>query len=75
MFHLLLFISLYVLAFATRGGNGQGVVTYNWDVTWVNASPNGVSRPFIGINGQWPCPPIEVNIGDRVSLTCVIFRW
>merc|ERR1711939_854613 len=41
-------------------------VTYNWDVSWVNASPDGFSRPVIGINGKWPCPPISVEIGDRV---------
>lgn len=23
-------------------------------------------RPVVGINGQWPCPPINANIGDRV---------
>ena len=43
-------------------------VMYNWDITWVNASPDGVSRPVIGINGQWPCPSIEVEIGDRVVI-------
>lgn len=43
-------------------------VTYNWDITWVNASPDGHSRPVIGINGQWPCPPIECNVGDRVVI-------
>lgn len=36
-------------------------VTYNWDVSWVNASPDGFSRPVIGINGLWPCPPISVG--------------
>ncbi|PVH88865.1 multicopper oxidase [Cadophora sp. DSE1049] len=41
-------------------------VTYNWDVSWVTASPDGYSRPVIGINGRWPCPPISVEIGDRV---------
>ncbi|KAH7336256.1 Cupredoxin [Rhexocercosporidium sp. MPI-PUGE-AT-0058] len=43
-------------------------VTYNWDVSWVNASPDGFSRPVIGINGLWPCPPISVTIGDRVVI-------
>src|SRR5437016_3616434 len=45
-----------------------GTVTYNWDVTWLNASPDGVERPVIGINNVWPCPPINVNIGDRVVI-------
>ncbi|KAK1593282.1 multicopper oxidase [Colletotrichum navitas] len=41
-------------------------VTYDWEATWVNAAPLGVSRPVIGINGQWPCPKIEANVGDTV---------
>ncbi|KAI9734044.1 MAG: hypothetical protein M1818_006982 [Claussenomyces sp. TS43310] len=41
-------------------------VTYNWDVTWVSAAPDGFTRPVIGINGQFPCPPIEATVGDQV---------
>lgn len=41
-------------------------VTYNWDITWVNAAPDGVSRPVVGINGQWPCPTIEATVGDTI---------
>lgn len=41
-------------------------VTYNWDVTWVWASPDGFGRPVVGINGQFPCPPMEAAVGDRV---------
>lgn len=36
-------------------------VTYNWDVTWVWASPDGFARPVVGINNQFPCPPLEVS--------------
>lgn len=43
-----------------------GVVTYNWDITWVNAAPDGFARPVIGINGQWPCPKIEATVGDTI---------
>lgn len=25
-------------------------------------------RPMIGINGQWPCPPIVLNYGDTMIL-------
>jgi iron transport multicopper oxidase len=46
-----------------------GTVTYNWDITWVTAAPDGFSRPVIGINGQWPCPPIEATVGDTVVVT------
>ena len=41
-------------------------VTYTWDITWVTAAPDGFSRQVIGINHQWPCPPIEVTVGDTV---------
>lgn len=41
-------------------------VTYNWDIEWVTAAPDGFARPVIGINGEWPCPTIDVNNGDTV---------
>ncbi|GAW17003.1 hypothetical protein ANO14919_064520 [Xylariales sp. No.14919] len=41
-------------------------VTYNWEVTWVWASPDGFGRPLIGINGSWPCPIIEASVGDTI---------
>lgn len=44
-------------------------VTYNWDVTWVSVNPDGQRvRPAVGINGQWPCPAITANVGDRVVI-------
>ncbi len=44
-------------------------VTYNWDITWVTANPDGaLARPVIGINGKWPCPDIKANVGDRVVI-------
>jgi iron transport multicopper oxidase len=46
----------------------QNIVTYNWDIDWVSVSPDGVQRPAVGVNGQWPCPSIDVNIGDRVKI-------
>ncbi|KAK2036389.1 multicopper oxidase [Colletotrichum somersetense] len=44
-------------------------VTYTWEATWVNVAPLGISRPVIGINGQWPCPKIEANVGDTVIVS------
>lgn len=42
-------------------------VTYDFDISWVTANPDGqFSRPAIGINGQWPIPRIEANVGDRL---------
>jgi iron transport multicopper oxidase len=45
-------------------------LTYNWDITWVEANPdNRLKRPVVGINKQWPCPTISGNIGDTVVVT------
>ncbi|KAJ5851338.1 uncharacterized protein N7529_010723 [Penicillium soppii] len=41
-------------------------VYLDWNVTWVNASPDGFERPVIGINGEWPCPQIDVDVGDQL---------
>ncbi|KUJ17470.1 uncharacterized protein LY89DRAFT_584830 [Mollisia scopiformis] len=42
--------------------------TFNWNITWVNASPDGFSRPFVGVNGEWPLPPILADIGDTIII-------
>ncbi|KAL2020766.1 hypothetical protein VTK56DRAFT_7964 [Thermocarpiscus australiensis] len=42
-------------------------VTYDFNITWVTANPDGMAdKPTIGINGQWPLPIIEVNVGDQL---------
>ena len=42
-------------------------VTYNWSIDWVTRNPDGAfPRPVIGINGEWPCPQIDVNLGDNL---------
>ncbi|KAH8702101.1 conidial pigment biosynthesis oxidase Abr1/brown 1 [Talaromyces proteolyticus] len=43
-------------------------VYFHWNITWVNASPDGYERPVIGINGEWPCPQIDVDVGDRLII-------
>src|SRR6187402_2011993 len=43
-----------------------GTVTYNWNIGWVTASPDGFSRNVIGINGAWPLPTLEATVGDTV---------
>ncbi|KAJ5645758.1 Multicopper oxidase type 2 [Penicillium longicatenatum] len=41
--------------------------TFDWNVTWVTANPDGLAdRKVIGINNEWPLPAIEVDKGDRV---------
>jgi len=44
-------------------------VTYDFDVGWVYANPDGQqTRPVMGINGQWPIPPIVANVGDQLVI-------
>ncbi|KAB8437403.1 hypothetical protein FH972_025081 [Carpinus fangiana] len=43
--------------------------TYDFNVTWVTANPDGqFERPTMGINGQWPIPTIKVNVNDTVII-------
>ncbi|KAK3385615.1 Cupredoxin [Podospora didyma] len=42
--------------------------TFDWDIGWVRAAPDGFARPFVGINGQWPCPPLVANLGDEIKI-------
>lgn len=42
-------------------------VTYDFNVSWVTANPDGMTdRKIVGINGAWPLPVIEVDKGDRL---------
>lgn len=42
-------------------------VTYDFNIGWVTSNPDGAfDRPTIGINGQWPIPRIEADVGDTV---------
>jgi iron transport multicopper oxidase len=63
MFSILILFALHAFSITAN------IVAYNWNVEWVLAAPGGFVRPFVGINGQWPCPPLYVNMGDTVRLT------
>lgn len=41
---------------------------YNWDVTWVWASPDGFGRPVIGINNAWPLPTVRASVNDVITV-------
>lgn len=58
---------MYIVAFgALLGVSLAKTVTYDWDIDWVTASPDGFARPVIGINGQWPLQPLVADVGDTV---------
>ena len=46
--------------------------TYDFDIGWVRANPDGqFERPTIGINGEWPPPIMTATVGDRVIVNVV----
>ena len=45
------------------------IITYDFNITWVTANPDGMfARPVMGINGQWPLPEIRATVGDRLVI-------
>ncbi|KAF2436801.1 hypothetical protein EJ08DRAFT_623128 [Tothia fuscella] len=59
----LLFLPLLLCSFSVAK-----TVTYDWEVDWTTACPDGFCRPVIGINGAWPCPLVEANLGDTIIM-------
>jgi len=56
-------VALVSLLSATRAAT----VTYDFNITWLTSNPDGAfQRPTIGVNGQWPIPPITAEVGDRI---------
>ena len=42
-------------------------VTYDFNITWVTANPDGqFQRPTIGVNGVWPLPIMTATVGDQM---------
>jgi iron transport multicopper oxidase len=42
-------------------------ITYDFNITWVRANPDGLQeRPTIGINGKWPLPVMTATVNDTV---------
>jgi len=46
-------------------------VKYDWNISWVHAQPFKDApyfRDVMGINGQWPIPPLFVTKGDTLII-------
>ncbi|OJJ34660.1 hypothetical protein ASPWEDRAFT_110479 [Aspergillus wentii DTO 134E9] len=60
------FLSAFALA-SLNGLSYAATVNLDWDVTWVDANPDGLAeRPVVGINGEWPLPVLNFTKGDQV---------
>jgi iron transport multicopper oxidase len=42
--------------------------TFTWEMSHIDAAPNGVNRSVIGVNGQFPPPTIIVSKNDQVVI-------
>jgi iron transport multicopper oxidase len=44
------------------------VITVDWSIDWIWAKPHNyhLYKSVVGINGQWPCPQLDVSVGDTV---------
>nr|AHZ58332.1 laccase [Auricularia auricula-judae] len=61
-------LSLVLLAAAATPGLGALVEKW-WDITFVNANPDGLfERRVVGVNGSWPPPPIELTVNDTLRV-------
>ena len=67
MFHLSIKSTICALLLAFGFLTHAATVTYDFNITWVAANPDGAfNRQVIGINGQWPIPIMTATVGDRV---------
>lgn len=55
-----------IVALSLIAVSNAAVVEHYWEATWVEAAPDGYTRPVIGINGKWPCPNIYATKGDQI---------
>jgi FtsP/CotA-like multicopper oxidase with cupredoxin domain len=61
---------MWTLFFVALLGAGveAATKTFTWNMSYVTASPNGVSRSVIGVNGHFPPPTIYVSKNDQVVI-------
>ncbi|KAI2616481.1 putative multicopper oxidase [Hypoxylon sp. NC1633] len=58
----------YVLAPNWNSGASSQVRAYDWIIVDKEGDPDGIRKPMMTINGQFPGPLIEVNEGDVVQV-------
>lgn len=61
-------VKITLFAFAALCQSALADKLFNFDIGWVTCAPDGFSRPCIGINGKWPIPTIEANVGERITV-------
>lgn len=59
----------YNTDFDNNWPNTGNTVSYNWTITNMTLSPDGVPRQVFAVNGQTPGPTLYANWGDMISVT------
>ncbi|ORY91398.1 Cupredoxin [Syncephalastrum racemosum] len=54
--------------FTTAVSISAKIIEVDWDISWVDASPDGFTRKVTGVNGQWPLPHLRASKGDTVRI-------
>lgn len=62
---LLLFLTTVLLVCYT---GHAATLNHDFNLTWTLASPDGFTRPVIGVNNIWPPPTITATLGDTVVI-------
>ncbi|KAF1350084.1 putative multicopper oxidase, type 1 [Delphinella strobiligena] len=62
-------VKQYVLASDWDFSSVPKLREYTWNLTETEYNPDGVYRPMLVINNQFPGPLIEVNEGDTIRVT------
>ncbi|QUC17819.1 uncharacterized protein UV8b_02060 [Ustilaginoidea virens] len=60
--------SEYVLTPSWNYASGPVVRVYNWTIAHAELNPDGVYRPMMLINNQFPGPLVECNDGDTITV-------
>src|SRR6266536_531281 len=58
----------YILDPAWNFNAAKQVRAYKWTITDIVGNPDGVFKPLLTINGQFPGPMIECNEGDTLVI-------
>ncbi|KAI9339104.1 multicopper oxidase-domain-containing protein [Obelidium mucronatum] len=51
------------------GDTSQSIHRISWNLSWIQAAPDGFSRPVIASNGVFPIPKVTTTVGDTIQLT------
>jgi len=68
----LLFTYVFLSSIELLPTSQAKVVPYTLDVYYISGAPDGIHKDkILGINGQFPGPTLEANVGDTLKITVI----